>query len=105
MIAGGVDTVGKEHNRLTTGNGIQALVHNHVDSVVQLGAVTGARTSNGVTKPVTIAGKLGKYVHLIVERHNHHAVVRAKLVGKSNCCVLNVLKPKTSRAAGVDHQH
>src|ERR1041385_8135613 len=105
MIAGGVDAVGKEHDCLATGNSIQALVHDHIDSIVQLCAIPGAGTPNCITKPVTIARKLGKYVHLIIERHNHHAIVWAKLIGKGNGGVLNVLKPKTSRATGVDHQH
>src|SRR5712671_2508891 len=75
-----------------------------VHGVVEFRTGTDSGPKNGVTQRSAIIRWLGPYMDLIVKRHYHHPIIRAKLVDKSDRSILNLFQLETRRSTGVDYQ-
>src|SRR6476659_6412657 len=104
MPAGCVDAVCEENDRLPTFDPAQTLVHYEIDSIIEFCAIARLSAPNRVPQPGAVVGKLTKHSHLIIKRYNHDAIVLPELINESDRCLLDFIKPKASRAAGVNHQ-
>src|SRR6266853_2743698 len=75
-----------------------------IHGVVEPRAGTDSGPQNGVAQRSAIIRWLGPDMDLIVKGHNHHPIIRAKLVDESDRSILNLFQLETRRSAGVDYQ-
>src|ERR1041385_8088549 len=100
-----VDTVSEQYDRFSSLHATQLLIDHHVDGVVQPCAVSSPRALNGAIEFCTISAEVAQDLDVVVERDDHHAVVRTKLIDEADRRVLNVFESKLSRGTRVEHQH
>src|SRR6266536_4897027 len=82
--AGGIYTVSEYHDCLASGDATQLLVYHHVDGIVQSCAIAGMRALNGSLKFCAISCHVGENLYVVVERNDHHFIVRAQLIDESD---------------------
>src|SRR5205085_601026 len=91
LLTGGVDAVGKKHDRFSTVDTVQVLIDHFIHRVIK----TGASAYSGLQYPApqqrAIVGRLSiQAANFVVERNHRNPVIRSKLVNESDCRILNL---------------
>src|SRR6185369_3967490 len=102
VATGRVDTVGEKHDRFSSLHATQLFIDDHVDRVVQAGAVAGLRALNCAIELAAIGGEFTQNLDVVVKGNDHHAIVRTQLTDETDRRVLDVFESKLSRGTRVE---
>src|ERR1700694_1398307 len=106
MVASRIDAIGEQNDCFSYLYVIEVLVDYLIDRIIKAGSA--ARTCFHDCLPeccMIIQWQPNEKPDLIVQRHNHHAIVWLELIYEGDGGILHLIKLEVGRAARVDHQH
>src|SRR4030095_10929500 len=90
IIAGGIYAIREEYDSFATLNEIEVLPHDFIHCVVEMRAQSATCGLDRLTNFLPVTGCLVLYCQASRKRHDHHLIVRTKLINKSDCGIFNL---------------